>query len=185
MGAVSMMKRHPVLWPVIVALGCATGCATSLGPGGGEPTGGELEVVPSLAVSAYAAQSVVPKKTAAGVKHVVVKLFKLAGSTETQAAQDMDIAKADLGRTIRFRYLNFNTKYRVRGYAYQADGTAAADLVSRDAYVDVEVGSDDRPALARLPIPLMDVLFDAAGTGSIEIKTAGVTDAGTLSVVVP
>lgn len=173
------------LLAAVLALAFAAGCTMSLRPLAAQRGEAVVSVVPSVVEGAYRTQAVVTKNTTSAVEHVVVKLFALDGSTETAAAEPLDVAKADLGRVIRFKLLNMNTTYRVRGYAYKAAGTADADLISKDAYVDVQVGIDPSPTLAKLSIPLADVTFSGNGTSSIEVKTGAVTDAGTLSVVLP
>jgi len=142
--------------------------------------------VPALSPGAYRVLSVAPAGwAAADVQHVVVKLYALSGSTETAVLGSdgqpiaQDIPVANLSGTLSFDRLHHDAQYRVRGYAYKAAGTAEADQISLDASssVDVTLGTDDRPAIAKLDIQLADRVFDGQATSSIDLVDGGYVDA--------
>ena len=92
----------------------------------------------------------------ADIDHLVVKLYTWDGSTETEVAA-VDVPERLLDAPITLSRLQGATTYRARGFAYQAPGTAAADLISvQDAttYGEVTVENDDTPSAAYVPVQL-------------------------------
>lgn len=171
-----MSRRHVFAALAAVVLGGCVALGTAR-TGAGDDTG-SIQVVPSISGGGLRTQALVTPYSSASVEHVVVKLLKLDGTTEVDlSGASRDVAKADLAGEVKFSGLRKNTKYRIRGYAYKASGTAEADLisVSDKSFVDVEVKTDDRPAIAKLNIGLMDTPFAAQGTSSIAFTDGGLT----------
>lgn len=165
----------------------AAGCSMAIGHVG-KVGGATLQVKPAIAQGAYRVQSDIPPGwVAADVNHVVVKLFKLDGTNEVAVTDTesnalvQDIAAEHLVGTLEFTNLNADTKYRVRGYAYKAAGTAAADLISKDdaSYVDVTVERSETISVAKLDIQLADKVFESQATTSIELTDGAFRDATT------
>ncbi|MNL00291.1 Serine/threonine-protein kinase PknD [compost metagenome] len=158
------MFRMKTSLPTLLAVALLAGCSPatlSLDPMSSDAT---LEVSPRIQAGGYAAQALVSPYTGADVNHLMLTLYTVAGSTETQVATS-DVPQADLGKSIVFGKLRPDLKYRIKAKAYKATGTAAADLISLDASssVDVVVGREDRHAIA-LTVRLIDRLFSASST---------------------
>lgn len=155
----------------LLALLLATALAACGAPLPGQladPARATLVVVPSLD-RGYGPLSIFDPYTRQTVQHLVLRLAKLAGDPENPTEQpvldpagqpvQVDLPAADLGRAVSFVQLRTNTRYRVRAFAYQGPGVAEADLISTldaSSYVDVDVASDDQPAMAQLRVRLRD-----------------------------
>lgn len=85
----------------------------------------------------------------------------------TQTAPTIDPA-----RPFVLRRMKPNCKYRIFARAYDASNI----LISKDSgsYVDVQVGTNDAPAITTIPLTLMDVPFSA--TTSITVRVDGRCD---------
>lgn len=161
------------------------GCAVAFAPAavGPEPKAA-IAIVPAFKAAPLRVQAVVEPYTGGHVEHLVLKLFTVSGSTETQVkgANDVpleqDLQKGGFDGPLLFNKLHMDSTYRVRGYAYKASGTADADKISVDtgSFVDITVTKDDRPEVATLSIQLKAKDFDGQGTGSIEFKPGVVND---------
>lgn len=136
---------------------------------------GSIIVTPQVVEGKYRTMALVSPYTRASINHLVLKVFKLDGSTETPVA-NTDLANGDLSKPVTFSNLFQNTTYRIRCYAYKTAGTSDGDLISTgdaSSYTDVAVGADDRPALATLKVRLIDVVFSGQGTASSIITAPG------------
>lgn len=156
------------------------GCV-ALGVGRTGAGDASLAVVPTVHDGGFRTQAVVEPYTKAHVEHVVLKVYKLSGNTETAVTDassnqvGRDVAKADLDVPVRFSKLRKDTTYRVRAFAYKASGTADADKISVDdnAYIDIDVERDDRPTVAKLQIGLIGQLFAGQATTSVGFLAGG------------
>ncbi|HEY9899840.1 MAG TPA: hypothetical protein V6D00_11710 [Pantanalinema sp.] len=156
--------------------------------GGGKA---EIQVTPRISTGGLSIQSVVNPFGSSDVDHLVLKLFTVSGGTETPAKDGQgnplqkDIGSASLADAVAFGGLRHDTTYRIRGYAYKAAGTAAGDLISKDASssIDVAVARDDRPVVTNIPIQLIDKTFDGQATASNIVVTGGdLVDNGTETI---
>ncbi len=132
----------------------------------------------------FHAQTAVTPYAEADVKHVVVKLFKLAGDAEeavNSGASPLLLDVTDYSKPLKFANLKHQTTYRVRAYAYNATGsTDASALISTDtAFVDVAFGTDQRVADATLSIQLIDQWFSGQASPSLAITAGGLAPTGT------
>lgn len=174
------------------ALAIATGCAAFVTSPlvGGNAT---LDVSPAIAGTGQKVQALVEPYTAADIDHLLVKVYKLDGSTEkevlgtNQAPLAKDIAGDALATPVRFRNLHFDSSYRIRGYAYKAAGTDPADLISVDesSFFDIALTNDDRPDVATLSVQLVDKPFNAKGSASIEVHAGELYNEGPETFGVP
>lgn len=135
----------------------------------------DLTVVPEILSGGYRSQAIVKAYTAADIDHLMLKLFRLEGGTETPAldADSKPVTKsipaAKLGENVTFNALLPGTTYRIRAYAYKAAGEDPKDLISAEgaaSYTDVTLTHDDRPISATLKVKLADVLFNGTATAS-------------------
>ncbi len=172
----------------VAAAAVSASCAV-LGPAAGTV---DLDVLPDVRAGSYAVQTVRTAYSSGDINHVVVKLFTVAGNTET-AVKDAsngqlqkDVAAAALTTPIRFGKLFRNTTYRIRAYAYKAAGTASGDQISVDASssVDVAVASDDRPSLTTLPVQLAGAAFSGEASTTVSVTNGVVATAGPESLTV-
>ena len=120
-----------------------------------------LTVAPRIQAGGYATQAVITPFTAGDVQLVVVTLNTVVGSSETQVAT-VNVAKADLAKTIVFGKLRHDLTYRIKARAYKASRAIPANLISLDASssVDVAVGREDTHTVT-LPVQLVDSAFRA------------------------
>lgn len=152
------------------------GCMGAPSPG---PFAGEAAGHASLVLSAevtngdYVAQTLLAPWTRSSIQHVVLKLSIASGSTETPVMVggtqvQKDVASPSLSVPVTMANLRNNVTYRVRAYAYKANGTSASDLISLDAqsYIDVPVYTDDRPTAGTFKVRLKDTVFDGEATSS-------------------
>ena len=105
--------------------------------------------------------------TVADVRHVVVSLYEMEGTTEVpvlfvtgQVGKPVvkDLPVSSLDASVVLGNLADKTLYRVRARAYAADGTADASLISLDeaSFVDVDLTKGEPTGEVRLPIRLRD-----------------------------
>ena len=173
-----------MLLPLLLAAGCA-----GVGPEGQTATGGgaTLELRPTFVDGTYRTQEVIAPNTAADVNHILVKLCTVSDGGATSSVMiggnpvQVDIPGASVSAPVKLGNLRRNTTYRVQGFAYRASGSAPGDQISVDSgsFVDVPVGSDDRPTVASLPIRLADRSFGGQATGSMTVTGGTVVGAGT------
>ncbi len=152
-----------------------------------------MRVELSIKSGGYRTQASILPYTSADVNHLVVSVYKLAGATEIAVADTVtnigqplirDLDQTAIGAGVALTNLAHNTTYRLRAKAYKAAGQEAADLISDDAasFVDVVVGTDDRPVGVAVPVALIDRLFSGQSTSSFEIIDGRVIDAATESI---
>lgn len=143
------------------------------------------------ATGARRTQAVVEPLTAEDVDHIRVQLFRVTAETEEavldgQGPLSVRIERDQLDRPIVLTQLHPQTRYRVRAWAYQAADELPEHLISLDTAVDVEVGSDDRPTVSTLRIPLRDVPFHGRATlPGIELVPGGLVSDGVESITAP
>ncbi len=150
----------------------------------------QARLTPVIHAGTYRTQAVVNPFTAADIDHLVLKVFVLSDGQETPVQGALqgtalpvvkDIPGSKLADPVVFENLAPRTTYRFRAYAYAKPGTEAANLINDPAsgsFVDVGVQNDDRPALASLPVDLLDRLFDGRGTSSIAVNAGKVSNTG-------
>lgn len=136
----------------------------------------------------YSLAALVAPNSKAKIQHLVLKLFRLDGSTETAATGangmpiTVDLTNTELDSPVTIGQLRASTTYRVRAYAYKAAGTAPQDLISTSdaaSYVDVAVASDDRPTMATLRVKLLDVPFSGiASSSGVTVTNGGYSPVG-------
>lgn len=131
----------------------------------------------------YRTQAVIDPWVRQDIKVVVVKVFKLDGSSEKSVLQSGEktsdpyvirVKPELLDGAINIKNLGPKTTYRLRAQAFNSTDESEASLISDDAssFVDIEVTNDDRPIAATLPIKLVDRLFSGEATNSLDV-TAG------------
>lgn len=124
--------------------------------------------------------------TQASINHMQVKLFTVtAGPTETQVGSTVDVAAADLTKTITFGNLAHNTDYRIRAYAYLTAGTTTPISDDATSYVDVSVATDDAPALGNLVVSLIDQTFSGSTTSDgLTVNNGAIVHSGNETITV-
>lgn len=135
-----------------------------------------LTVTPQVGVGSYSTQAVVNLYTQGDVNHLVLTLFKVDGASESEMVDPTgtpifkDIPHGSMSAPVSFTNLHPNTTYRLRAFAYQATGTASADVISEDASSSlvVKVLTDDKPTAADFPIKLKDRPFHGEATSSFQ-----------------
>jgi streptogramin lyase len=158
----------------------ATALLTACAPAAPRTGTAELSLQPAVKEGAFRTQEVKSPYTAAHINQLQIKLFKLAGGSETAALDGAgqpiakDIPNSSLGGRAVFTNLDFDTTYRVRAYAYLTAGTSTV-ISTNDSrsYLDVAVGRDDRPVFAALPVQLIDQTFSGEATSSGTAVTDG------------
>ena len=156
--------------------------------------GATLEVKPEVVAGGYTTLAPAPDpafdvhKYGEGDVHTVdVQLFKIPSvgaesSTEsavkTTGGEDVlkPIPRVNLASPISFTNLHANTVYRVRAFAYRAEPFDATTLISTtdsQSYIDVLVGTNERPTVADLKVRLKDKPFNGQATASAIIVTEG------------
>jgi hypothetical protein len=152
------------------------GCATLVGNLGTRPaTPTSIEVLPQVIGGSFGTQALLTPYSSGSVDHLVVSLHRrVSGGEEailTNLGQpvEKDVASGSFTVPLTFKDLRHETSYRIRAHAYRAPGRNATDLISDPgiSYVDLEVGMDDRPTLAMLPVKLVDRMFSGEATSSI------------------
>ncbi|MNK71722.1 hypothetical protein D3C87_911820 [compost metagenome] len=135
----------------------------------------DLRVMPEIVSGGYRSQAIVKAYTPEDIDHLMLKLFRLEGGTETPVLGTDNkpvaqaISAAELGAPVTFKALLPGTTYRIRAYAYKAPGEDPQHLISTvgaDSYTDVTLTQDDRPISASLKVRLADVLFNGMATAS-------------------
>jgi hypothetical protein len=160
-----------------------------------ELANGSVTVTLDVTVKAggYRNQALILPFTVADVDHVTLHVYKLTGNHETPVVDTVTFIGQPLVHPIRADELGFpitltrlaqSTTYRLRAKAYRSPDGISAELISQDAgsYVDVAVGTDDRPVAAALPVVLVDRLFSGESTSSFQFIDGQVVDAGTESI---
>lgn len=175
------MRR--VLSSLIIAAALA-GCAAYPV---GAPHGGNLATLLVKPVvgpaSGYQTLAQVVPYGSGDINHLVIQLFTLSGDPAVETAvldgsgapEKVDLAAADLGKTVTFTDVSVGKTYRLRAYAYKAAGEAAADLISTDddrSYVDVPLTSAG-PQQATLKVGLIDKTFDGQTSSTGILVTSG------------
>ena len=175
------MKNSARTWALAVAVALTPACAASAPPG---PTGAAratLAIQPVVKSGLFRAQPVITPYTKTSVQHLVLALFAVSGGTETavtdgsSAPIQKDVPNTGMDAPVLFTRLHQNTAYRVRAYAYKAAGNADGDLISdgERSYIDVVVGTDDRPDVSTVQVYLVDQAFAAQGSGSLSFVAGG------------
>lgn len=157
-----------------------------------ELANGSVSVTLDMTVTpgGYRNQAEILPFTKADVDHVTLHVYKLTGAVETPVVDTVTFIGQPLVRPIRADELHTPitltrlaqaTTYRLRAKAYRSLGGTLTELISLDAgsYVDVAVGTDDRPVAAALPVVLVDRLFSGTSTTSFAFTDGNVVDAGT------
>lgn len=173
------------------------GCAELMGNTGAPVVQAENRasiVVRTQVVSGSVHTAAVPRLTADSINHLVLKIFELAGTTETPVRDEdgkevsADLTRNQLSNLITFDKLKPQTKYRIRAYAYKAPGTAPENLISttdEGSYVDVEILVDDRPTVTTLKVKLKDVDFDGQHTfQGVKVTPGGYLPTGPVTVTI-
>ncbi|MNW99314.1 Kelch motif protein [compost metagenome] len=167
------MIRTLVLPLTVFAL---AGCATLAGSLGIRPaTPVDIEVLPQFRAGTFQTQALVTPHSSASVDHLVVSLHRRVGGGEEAVRNGLglpvekDVASGSFSVPLTFKDLHQSTSYRIRAHAYAAPGRNGTDLISDpgSSYVDLDVGMDDRPPLAVLPVKLADRMFAGEATSSI------------------
>lgn len=119
------------------------------------------------------------------VATLVLKLLVREGDTETLVATST-LTQAELDRSVTFHHLRLDRAYRVRAYAYLADGT----LISLEtaSFVDLSLSDGETTTLTTIPVRLIDRSSEGqAGSGTISVTDGGLVPAGveTLSQPTP
>ncbi|MNR92917.1 hypothetical protein D3C72_239650 [compost metagenome] len=191
--------RAPALPGMLVALltsGCVYLPLTSIPQfTSAELANGSVSVTLDMAVKpgGYRNQTLILPFTIADVDHVTLHVFKLTGNHETPVVDTVAFIGQPLVRPIRADELRSpitltrlaqSTTYRLRAKAYRSAGGSATELISQDAgsFIDVAVGTDDRPVAAALPVVLVDRLFSGESTSSFQFIDGQVVDAGPESI---
>lgn len=129
----------------------------------------------------FSTQAVVEPYTRTDVQHVLIALFKVEGGTESAIVDPKgipitrDLPMDAMERLVTFSDLHPNTTYRVRAFAFQAAGTASADVISEVASstLEVRVEGDEKPTTADLAITLKDKAFNGVASPSIGFDPGG------------
>ena len=177
-------SKNPVAYLLAVSLLLGlTGCsvsALSSSPGNGEA---KVTITPRLLAGGYAAQAVVSPYTANDVNHLVLTLSTVNGPQVTPVAS-ADVPKADLGQSLVFAKLKPQTTYRITAQAYKAAGTAAGNLISKDASssVDLSTGYQDSHAVT-IPVQLVATAFSGTTfTPGVSVTDGAFIPSGSVTV---
>lgn len=171
-----------VLAPALVGTLLLAGCMTlPLGSLLGAPDAhvadgrAELVLQPQFQAGGMTVQATVSPYVAADVDHLVIKVFTIAGGSESAVTNrsgtplTATLPKANLSAPVAFGKLHSNTTYRIRAYAYSAEAESSASLISTSderSYLDVPIAYEDRPTLANLKVRLIDKPFSGQATAS-------------------
>ncbi len=141
-----------------------------------------LTVQPEILAGGYRTHGLVKAYTVEDIDHLLLKLFRLDGASETPVldgsgkAIAQDIPNDRLDKPITFNSLLPNATYRIRAFAYKAPGESPDNLISTadaHSYTDVTLSNDDRPVTATLKVKLADVLFNGMANASGIVVTPG------------
>lgn len=165
------MRGWILLTGLCGAVGIA-GCGAPLAPA----SHASLRLVADLGPAARTLQAAVTPYTRADVASLAIRLYWLDGASESEVAA-RTLLPAELDGTVSFTSLRPFRTYRVRGFAYQADG----GLISETArsYLDVTVAGDETATAGTLPVYLLDRLFSGqASSAPIAVTDGGLVPAG-------
>jgi sugar lactone lactonase YvrE len=120
------------------------------------------------------------------IDHVDVAIYEYAenevnpeNSLETYKDK-VEVASADLDKTLTFVGLRAETTYRVRATAYASPGSGRPISVPEGSFVTFKVYSNDRPAVAVVPVQLKNVPFNARATAEgFDVQEGGYDTGGT------
>lgn len=116
----------------------------------------------------YKSQTIINPYVQADISHLTIKVFN---TSEQDLGISKDLLNAQLDNPIVFSNLKNNTTYRIRPFAYASTGTS--QCISSSSYVDVVVGTDDRPAIATLSVQLIDKAFNGQASSSLVVNSGG------------
>lgn len=139
-----------------------------------------LVIKPEVVQGGFHAQTTINPYTQSDIEHLTIKLFTF-DDTEHDLGISKSIPSAQLANTVSFANLRNNTTYRIKAYAYAASTEDANTLISTsdsNSYVDVIVGTDDRPTLTTLKVKLINKPFNGQGTGSVSVTPGNYELAG-------
>lgn len=162
--------RAPTLAAISLPIIFCAGCLATHSLGHGQT----LIVRPRIS-GGHQTQATLNPYTAASIQHLLIKLYRYDG-IEHDLGISQDLLNAQLTNPITFANLKANTTYRIKAHAYKATGTAPVDLISDESsasFVDVLVGSDDRPGITTLPVQLINIPFNGQATSSLSIIPGG------------
>lgn len=104
------------------------------------------------------------------IQHLNLKLF--IGEQDTGIHKTL--LNAQLGNPVVFNNLKDHTTYRIKAYAYSStDDSALISVDDTNSWTDITLTDDDRPTVATLKVKLIDIPFNAQGTGSLQINPGG------------
>ena len=128
----------------------------------------------------------VQPNTAATIVHLIVKVYE--GTAPETYVTEADVPSVAFGSPITFVGLRNNRTYRVRAHAYASAGVDDQISIDASSYTDIVVGMNDTPAVANLPVLLVDVPFSGLATSAGLAITPGghmTTGAEMLMIGVP
>lgn len=178
------MRRLLALALIVSAAGAPllAGCSPPVPPAAPEVRR-TLIVTPRVVDAERRVQATVAPYTRSDVARVEIKLYRRVDATETELAARTLLA-SELDRGVTFENLRPFTSYRVRAFAFQADGT----FISEDdaSFVDLTLGDDDAPALATLRVQLLDKPFNGqASSAPVAVSDGGLVPAGVETISQP
>lgn len=171
------MKKTPLILSIALVSGCHAWQPLQ---------NANLFVRPEVVAGNLKTQTVTDPYTQASINHLVLKLYTDDGS-EHDTGIFKSLLNAQLNNTIAFSNLKNNTTYRIRAYAYTSSTEDSTTLISSDvdSYVDVVIGTNDRPTLTNIPVKLINRLFNGQATSSLSIISGGYSPVASEGVALP
>jgi hypothetical protein len=154
-------------------------CSSPLGGLGSEEA--SLTVMPQIADGRYATQATFEPYTRSSIDHVVFRLYTVASASVVASASlestvsvgvspsnvEKTLTGSAIDSTVTFKGLHFDTTYRIRAFAYEADNTLISDFAT--SYLDVYTRHETVHQIPRVPVKLVDRLFQATATSSLDV----------------
>lgn len=144
--------------------------------------GAQLVVKPQFSgISTLADASAYSKQS---INRLELQLFTVSNGETTPTGISRALSNIQLDNAVVFSQLKAHTTYRIKSLAYALDDTLISSG-DADSYTDITIENDDRPTVLPLKVKLIDRVFNAGGTSSIQIIPGGHTYSGALAVSLP
>ncbi len=142
----------------------------------------EITLVPQIVPGGFRALALVKSYDAEDIDHLLLKLFRLDGTREEPVTDSEGkavtklIPGQQLDSKVVFGSLLPDTTYRIRAYAYKAEGEDPGNLISEEnetSFTDVSTSKDDAPVATSLKVKLADVFFNGRASAEGILVTPG------------
>ncbi|HEY9899306.1 MAG TPA: hypothetical protein V6D00_09010 [Pantanalinema sp.] len=171
-------------WAVMSAAAMLlAGCAVPLA-GNLAGRDASLSVVSAVQDGGLRTQSTLTAYTKASIARVTLKLYTLDASGTPSPVMDgasqvqADVSSTAIDKPVTFKSLHRKTTYRIKAFAYKGTSEATDDLISTtdaNSYRTIRVDRSLTPTITSVPVKLIDRLFKAEGTSSLEVTDGTIT----------